>query len=38
MPADLFADTGLRPAAKPLTVFRAELMIGFQLRSFLLED
>src|SRR6266404_4006707 len=28
MPADLFADAGLRPAAKPLTVFRAEL-IGY---------
>ena len=26
MPADLFADAGLRPAAKPLTVFRAELI------------
>ena len=29
MPADLFADTGLRPVAKPLTVFRAEL-IGYE--------
>src|SRR5919201_871858 len=28
MPADLFADPSLRPAAKPLTVFRAEL-IGY---------
>src|ERR1700737_1682552 len=26
MPADLFADASLRPAAKPLTVFRAELI------------
>jgi hypothetical protein len=26
MPADLFADAGLRPTAKPLTVFRAELI------------
>jgi hypothetical protein len=26
MPADLFADAGLRPAAKPLTVFRAQLI------------
>src|SRR5438270_861272 len=26
MPADLFADAGLRPAAKPLTIFRAELI------------
>ena len=26
MAADLFADTGLQPAAKPLTVFRAELL------------
>ncbi len=29
MPADLFADAGLRPAAKPLTIFRAEL-IGYE--------
>ena len=26
MAADLFADAGLRPAAKPLTVFRAQLI------------
>ena len=26
MPADLFADAGLRPAAKPLTVFHAQLI------------
>jgi hypothetical protein len=26
MPADLFTDAGLRPATKPLTVFRAELI------------
>src|SRR5438128_1056826 len=29
MPPDLFTDAGLRPAAKPLTIFRAEL-IGYE--------